>query len=849
MSTFRLQFFEDVPSTNPVTIMNAFQSSDVDRRIEAMKSLLHIAQFSPSETTQLVMPWIRYILPDSNKMLKRLSYLFLESILNSPTFESNSTLVCNHLHADLSHANEFVRGLALRLVARINRRDLLPSLIPAVLDNLTSRYTYVRRNAVVTVHHICKKFPDAIDISSTLMPSIEEDQDPTVLRNTFACLADIAPGVIHDFITPRLEQLTQVDPAIQLVIVRIIASLLTRRQSPSSRAQWLRALSAFLDSHDTAVLLECSDAVLTASSATHVIKKATECYATVLHTNRIGASAVLERLKVLAHHKPFSIDYIASDLTKIVVSKDLSISPKLRDAALDLVKSRLGSGLCGPLVKVLKSEFGEVKDDKGNEMPLRYLVIALKSLADSCPSVTGDVLSILMDSFLTLSTSPLASSVLLVVKDLLLSNKGESEVIINEFVTSLPTLKGSRSIRVVLWLIGELTTKEKSLPVAQSVISALNFEESELFNLINNTSSFVSTIVALCLIKLLNKCKDEPDTQKFENLRLLVADYILRQLKLRNQQKNIYTSRLLDCLACVFDLELMEEKIGDTWKSALDAHQRSAKVKKEGFIDRPKISIGSVPSFSAFTINESQPLPLSKLVSESSREQLNIADESLQIVDLTGLDSPVIVEAYIRTHSFMVYFDVFVRNKSDHNLSNILLNIEATGDLKISNRPGTFSLETGKSKLIPIQFTVGSLETSAIFGHIELNEGQYIPLADVRLDIVSFIHPHKLGDLEFKQKWSVFEWENKLNVSSKYKNLKEFVETVTRVTNLVPLVDISEWSDVLLCLNLSGRSVFGDDALMNLSIEKVGDDVVGSARIRTKVQGVALALGESVSRL
>lgn len=48
-----------------------------------------------------------------------------------------------------------------------------------------------------------------------------------------------------------------------------------------------------------------------------------------------------------------------------------------------------------------------------------------------------------------------------------------------------------------------------------------------------------------------------------------------------------------------------------------------------------------------------------------------------------------------------------------------------------------------------------------------------------------------------------------------------------------------------LSANLYARSVFGEDALANLSVEKEGDvgPVTGFMRIRSRSQGLALSLG------
>lgn len=51
-----------------------------------------------------------------------------------------------------------------------------------------------------------------------------------------------------------------------------------------------------------------------------------------------------------------------------------------------------------------------------------------------------------------------------------------------------------------------------------------------------------------------------------------------------------------------------------------------------------------------------------------------------------------------------------------------------------------------------------------------------------------------------------------------------------------------------LSANLYARSLFGEDALANLSIEKTDDGTIqGHVRIRSKTQGNALQLGDRIT--
>ena len=51
-----------------------------------------------------------------------------------------------------------------------------------------------------------------------------------------------------------------------------------------------------------------------------------------------------------------------------------------------------------------------------------------------------------------------------------------------------------------------------------------------------------------------------------------------------------------------------------------------------------------------------------------------------------------------------------------------------------------------------------------------------------------------------------------------------------------------------LAANLYAKSVFGEDALVNVSVEKQLDGkLAGYIRIRSKTQGIALSLGDKIT--
>jgi hypothetical protein len=73
------------------------------------------------------------------------------------------------------------------------------------------------------------------------------------------------------------------------------------------------------------------------------------------------------------------------------------------------------------------------------------------------------------------------------------------------------------------------------------------------------------------------------------------------------------------------------------------------------------------------------------------------------------------------------------------------------------------------------------------------------------------------------------------------------VMTATNMSCLTPEGALSGECD-FLSANMYARSLFGEDALANLSIERTeAGTVTGHVRIRSKTQGIALSLGDKIT--
>lgn len=116
-----------------------------------------------------------------------------------------------------------------------------------------------------------------------------------------------------------------------------------------------------------------------------------------------------------------------------------------------------------------------------------------------------------------------------------------------------------------------------------------------------------------------------------------------------------------------------------------------------------------------------------------------------RISQLTGFSDPIYAEALVKMHGFDIMLDVLLVNQTANTLQNLCLDFATLGDLKIVERPSTYTLPPHGFQSIKATIKVSSTETGVIFGSI-LWEGKdmgesCVILNDIHVDIMDYIKP------------------------------------------------------------------------------------------------------------
>ncbi|KHG16298.1 hypothetical protein F383_23779 [Gossypium arboreum] len=920
-------------------IKEALEGNDVPAKIDAMKKAVML--LLNSETlTQLFITIVRYVLPSEDHTIQKLLLLYLEIIEKTDLkgrILPEMILICQNLRNNLQHPNEYIRGVTLRFLCRLNETEIIEPLIPSVLQNLEHRHPFIRRNAILAVMSIYK-LPQGeqllVDAPEMIEKVLSTEQDPSAKRNAFLMLFNCAHDRAINYLLTHVDRVSEWGELLQMVVLELIRKVC--RTNRGEKGKYIKIIISLLNAPSTAVIYECAGTLVSLSSAPTAIRAAANTYCQLLlsQSDNNVKLIVLDRLNELkSSHRDIMVDLIM-DVLRALSSPNLDIQRKTLDIVLELVTPRNINEVVLLLKKeVMKTQSGEL--EKNGEYR-QMLIQAIHSCAIKFPEVASTVVHLMMD-FLGDSNVASAIDVIVFVREIIETNPKLRVSVITRLLDTFYQIRAARVCSCALWIIGEYCLSasevESGIATIKQCLGELPFysvsEEAEatdaskktpqtnsitissrrpailadgtyatqsaasetafspptivqgsltsgnLRSLLLTGDFFLAAVVACTLTKLVLRLEEvqpskvEVNKATTQALLIFVSMLQLGQSPvLPHPIDNDSCDRIVLCIRLLcntgdeirkiwlqscrqsFVKMLSEKQLQET--EELKAKAQVSHAQPDDLIDFYHLK--SRKGMSQLELEDEVQDDLKRATGEFVKDP-DDANKLNRILQLTGFSDPVYAEAYVTVHHYDIVLDITVINRTRETLQNLCLELATMGDLKLVERPQNYTLAPESSKQIKANIKVSSTETGVIFGNIvyetsNVLERTVVVLNDIHIDIMDYISPAVCTDTAFRTMWAEFEWENKVAVNTVIKNEKEFLDHIIKSTNMKCLTAPSALDGEcgFLAANLYAKSVFGEDALVNVSIEKQADGKLsGYIRIRSKTQGIALSLGDKIT--
>ncbi|KAF7022594.1 hypothetical protein CFC21_035291 [Triticum aestivum] len=863
------------------------EGSDVAAKVEAMKRAVMLLLNGETLPT-LFITIVRYVLPSEDHTIQKLLLLYLEIIDKRDAAGRvlpEMILICQNLRNNLQHPNEYIRGVTLRFLCRLSEPEVLEPLVPSILENLEHRHHFIRRHALSAISAIYRLpqgdqlIPDAPELVERALAS---EQDASARRNAFVMLCLCGTERAVAYLLSNAERVMEWPDLLQMAAVDLIHKVCRppNHRADKGRLILLDRLNELHTSHRD-VMVDVVMDVLRALASPN------------LDVKRKVLDLVLDLLT------PRNVEEVALYLKKEVVktqSGELDKGGEYRQMLVQAIHACAVEypEVAGSVVHLLMDFLGDT-----NVAAAVDVVLFVREITETNPKLCVSMIQRLSDTFYQIRASRVCSIALWIL--------GEYSLSLSEVESAIATIKQCLGDLPFFTISEEGETTDSSKP-AQPVVNSVTVSSRRpvvladgtyatqsaateaistpvtpgslastlnLRSLILSGDFFLAAVVACTLTKLVLRLEEVQQSKVEANkactgallvmtsiLQLGLSSYLPQPIDNDSYDRIVLCVRLLcntgDDLRRIwlqscrqsFAKMLAEKQFRET--EEMRAKAQISHAQPDDLIDFYHLK--SRKGMSQLELEDEVQDDL-KAATGGFTKETDDANRLNRILQLTGFSDPVYAEAFVTVHHYDIVLDVTVVNRTKETLQNLCLELATMGDLKLVDRPQNYTLAPESSKQVRANIKVSSTETGVIFGNIvyetsNVMERSVVVLNDIHIDIMDYISPATCADVTFRNMWAEFEWENKVAVNTVIQDEKKFLNHVIKSTNMKCLTPPSALDGECgyIAANLYAKSVFGEDALVNISIEKqVDGKLSGHIRIRSKTQGIALSLGDKIT--
>ncbi|KAK7198832.1 coatomer beta subunit [Novymonas esmeraldas] len=485
-STLLVGVGKAVSAMSSKEIKDALEKGDNTARASALMAVIRL-HVNGEPQNHLIMSVIRYITPIDDHLIKKLVLYFWE-VVDKRDADGNLLsviiLICSFLRNDLLHPNEYVRGLTLRFLCKVNEVELIEPLVSAVVQNLSHKVAYVRRHAVLAAHSIFKKFPKLLpDAPELVEAAIRNESDVSTCRNGLDFLAAFAPERAASYLSAFRDShtLSTVDGPFLMSVVEFCRQMI--RANPYEKARYVPVLFSVLQSRSPAVRYQCATTLLSLSSSPTAIRQATLTYVDIIksHSDNSVRLIVVEQLNHMRGAYLYALQDSLLDILSVLQDGTMTIRERVIELAVELVTRRNAETFMQAMKKELlrASRMDSEVEDSNVAMAYRLLVVkAMNAALARHPPSAPSMLPVLLDYVCDTSTT--SKEVITLIKEVLLSQPELRRETMRNVAGIFSMMTSSPVIRTALWMFGAYASSVDEVLLAlrtlKEAVGTLPFE-------------------------------------------------------------------------------------------------------------------------------------------------------------------------------------------------------------------------------------------------------------------------------------------------------------------------------------------------------------------------------------
>ena len=224
---------------------------------------------------------------------------------------------------------------------------------------------------------------------------------------------------------------------------------------------------------------------------------------------------------------------------------------------------------------------------------------------------------------------------------------------------------------------------------------------------------------------------------------------------------------------------------------------------------------------------------------------------------LTGTQDPIFVECEVEIFTFDLTIDFYIKNKTKNTLQNVSILLYVPNEFSIIEKPPQFTLNPNEQTSVRACVKFSKTINAYIYGQISFSnfkgENSFYNLNGLFIELMNTFQA-EISDLQFRKFWNEYTWEHNVMLVSRKKSFKDIIHDLCKELKMKLVfpnsIDNINEDDPFLVANLYSKTKLGEDALVNLSVEKGKDKkILGTCVLRSKTKDFMTSLGEKIKAL
>lgn len=791
----------------------------ITKHPEAALRLLIAQQTAGHSGAQMLHTIVRTVMPKNDNALKRLVYYYFETL-----GDDRGLMVCmNQISKDLSSPNEYVRGLVLRFISRLNNYDYVSLLLAGVRDNISNKTLYVRMNAVQCLIEVACKFD--IDIEDEIHSILSKESNPEVLCIVFRSLERLGMPA-EEYIKDDYFEDVLVVLVNQIDDQKFLVKCLSNKSKKVVYSASIKLLS-LNDLNDDETKNTCIENIISSLKANSSLK-----YDIIPFISRIKTHS-LELLTLL---DPYEYEF----------------SKKIIERAFENAETHEFI----KIVDILQNEYVETKPTSDKKK--QYRILLLESMGTFTLNhciYRKDMISICMKNILSdnpeliyaslkflesVSKTSASEAVEKDSEDIEINNESDDSIHRNRksinyydnnitlfLINNFANIKHGKILRLVFEIISEGINRRYFETLLDTILDC--FTENKLTFLLNS-EIFNGTHLCLCLVSVYNPVWN----LKAKTLGVLIRFFNIEKYRSNEKEDSVFN---------------MDSSSKSTISLCIRSILKDVAIKRSdssSCISYNKIDVLKPLSFSL----------LDKAPVFPSFEWENPMDYKSHTVQLSGLGDPLYIEANVVYNKHEITLDILVINQTDYYLQNLNLDFIASKYILMSsNAIDNISLQPNAATTLKCSFSIREscncfISASVSFRFPKNHEYASVfvqNLGDINFDISEFLEG---ANINFREHWRELEWENVYVITFNRDNGCGgglFTNVLDKISNAINGVICDKQSFYnFLVANIASFTNQRSLVLINVCISQ-GENTVAEIRIRSKDDEIVKSICELLS--